>query len=604
MCKHSRRAPHNGEQDDLNIRPKQLRNREVPWEGSHRSKLMSRRTERPYKADGTDKLAQHSKVPCLVPEVNGPVAQQEFTFLLREVCVPGTPATEGAAVREDCRVGTEVSRGRSTGSHEPGNTPDGSHNPGRTKLVSNRSTPQNQSWAMTPDGRADEPGAARAKQRTVTDGLLEQILEPRNVLQAWKRVKANGGVPGMDGMTIHAFPDFAHQHWPRIRESLQAGTYRPAPVLRVFIPKPNGDLRPLGIPTVLDRVIQQAIAQVLTPLFDPHFSTHSYGFRLGKRAHQAVRTVEAAAQQGYAHAVDCDLKSFFDTVNHDRLLALLARRVKDGRVLNLIGRYLRAGVQKPEGHREATVEGVPQGGPLSPLLANIMLDPLDKELEKRGLRFARYADDFLILVKSARAAQRVMSSITRFVEGRLQLVVNPLKSQAAPLKRCTFLGFAFRRKQVVWSDKALQRFKERVREITSRRRGISMPSRIAELRRYLVGWMNYFGISHTYRVVLELDQWIRRRVRLCFWKTWKQPGTRRRHLLKLGIGPQEVHLASRSRRGYWWMSGNGIVQRAMDNTWLEEQGVPNLRQHWIELHYGRQHAPPMDIASVNLTGIA
>ena len=250
------------------------------------------------------------------------------------------------------------------------------------------------------------------------------------------------------------------------------------------------------------------------------------------------------------------------------------------------------------------MEGVPQGGPLSPLLANIMLDPLDKELEKRGLRFARYADDFLILVKSARAAQRVMSSITRFVEGRLQLVVNPLKSQAAPLKRCTFLGFAFRRKQVVWSDKALQRFKERVREITSRRRGISMPSRIAELRRYLVGWMNYFGISHTYRVVLELDQWIRRRVRLCFWKSWKQPGTRRRHLLKLGIGPQEVHLASRSRRGYWWMSGNGIVQRAMDNTWLEEQGVPNLRQQWIELHYGRQHAPPMDIASVNLTGIA
>ena len=567
-------------------------------------KLVSRRTERSYKADGTDKLAQHSQVRCSVPEVNDPVAQQEFTFLLREICVPSSATTPGASDREVCRAETEVSRGRSTGRHEPGNTPEGSHNPGRTKPVRNRSTPQNQSWATKPDGRADEPGAAAEKQGTVTEGLLEHILEPRNLLQAWKRVKANGGAPGRDGMTIRAFPDFARQQWPRILQSLQSGTYRPAPVLRVFIPKPNGDLRPLGIPTVLDRVIQQAIAQVLTPLFDPHFSTHSYGFRLGKRAHQAVRTVEAAAQQGYVHAVDCDLKSFFDTVNHDRLLALLARTVKDGRVLNLIGRYLRAGVQLPEGNREATVQGVPQGGPLSPLLANIMLDPLDKELEKRGLRFARYADDFLILMKSARAAQRVMSSIIRFVEGRLQLTVNRLKSQAAPLKRCTFLGFAFRRKQVVWSDKALLRFKERVREITSRRRGIDMPSRIRELRRYLVGWMNYFGISHTYRVVLELDQWIRRRVRLCFWKTWKRPGTRRRHLLSMGIGLNEVHLASRSRRGYWWMSGNGLVQRAMDNPWLEEQGVPNLRQQWIELHYGGQPAPPMDIASVNLTGTA
>jgi len=404
-------------------------------------------------------------------------------------------------------------------------------------------------------------------------------------------------------MTVRAFPAFARQHWERIRTSLNEGTYHPAAVLRVFIPKPNGDLRPLGIPTVLDRVIQQAIAQVLTPLFDPHFSTHSYGFRYGKRAHQAVRAVEAASRQGYAHAVDCDLKSFFDTVNHDRLMHWLAQRVTDRRVLRLIGRYLRAGVLMPEGHREATDKGVPQGGPLSPLLANIMLDPLDKELEKRGLRFARYADDFLVLVRSASAAQRVMRSLTRLVETRLGLVVNRQKSQAAPLARCTFLGFAFHRRHVVWSDKALGRFKERVWEITSRRRGVNMSRRLEELRRYAVGWLNYFVISHTYREVLELDQWIRRRVRLCYWKQWKRPGTRRRHLLSLGIGLEEVHLASRCRRGYWWMSGNGIVQRALDNTWLAEQGVPNLRQQWIELHYGTQN-PLADPASVNLTGIA
>jgi RNA-directed DNA polymerase len=457
--------------------------------------------------------------------------------------------------------------------------------------------------ATRPAGRAIDSREADGKHGGASDDLLERILSRENMLRAWKRVKANGGAPGMDGMTVAAFPAFARQHWDRIRTSLMAGTYHPAAVLRVFIPKPNGDLRPLGIPTVLDRVIQQAIAQVLTPLFDPHFSAHSYGFRYGKRAPQAVRSVEAAYREGYTQAVDCDLKSYFDTVNHSRLLRLLAQRVTDRRVLRLISRYLRAGVQMPEGHREATTQGVPQGGPLSPLLANIMLDPLDKELEKRGLRFARYADDFLILVKSARAAHRVMASIIRFVESRLTLVVNRQKSKAAPLNRCSFLGFTFHRKKLVWSDKALDRFKDRIREITSRRRGISMPSRIEELRRYAVGWLNYFGISHTYTQVLELDQWIRRRVRMCFWKQWQRPRTRRRHLLALGVRSDVVHLATRCRRGYWWISGHRIVQRAMHNFWLEQQGVPNLRQRWIDLHYGRLN-PNWDPASVNLTGIA
>jgi len=429
------------------------------------------------------------------------------------------------------------------------------------------------------------------------------MVAPANLAVAWKRVKANGGAAGVDGMTIVQFPAFARQHWESIRERLLAGTYRPAPVRRVYIPKPNGDLRPLGIPTVLDRVIQQAIAQVLTPLFDPHFSQHSYGFREGKRAHEAVRQVQAGAQAGYLYAVDCDLKSFFDTVKFDRLMQLLAVRITDRRVLRLIGVYLRAGVQLETGEMEATTQGVPQGGPLSPLLANIMLDPLDKELEKRRLRFARYADDFLILVKSLRAAQRVMQSITRYVEARLQLVVNRQKSKAAPLCQCPFLGFQIRRGRIEWTEKAQTRFKQRIGEITSRSRGVSTFCMLRELRRYAVGWLNYFGISQRYAVVPQLDQWLRRRVRLYFWKSWKCPRHRRRQLLRLGVARSEVAKATRSRRGYWFMAGSGLVQQALNNRWLAERGVPNLKQQWVELHYGRQNQK-FNPAAANLLGTA
>ena len=456
---------------------------------------------------------------------------------------------------------------------------------------------------MRPSGRVSAPRVTEPEHGTSSDDLLERILSRENLLRAWHRVKANRGAAGVDGMTIAQFPAFARQHWETIRSRLMAGTYHPSPVRRVFIPKPTGELRPLGIPTVLDRVIQQAIAQVLTPLFDPHFSTHSYGFRYGKRAHQAVRSVEAAAGAGYTYAVDGDLKSFFDTVKFDRLMRLLAQRVADKRVLRLIGAYLRAGVKLRDGTMEATTQGVPQGGPLSPLLANIMLDPLDKELERRGLRFARYADDFLILVRSLRAAQRVMPSITRFVEARLKLVVNRQKSQAAPLSGCIFLGFQIRRGRIVWSDKALKRFKERIQHITGRSRGVSMRRLLTELRRYVVGWLNYFGISQACRGIPELDQWLRRRVRLCYWKQWKRARTRRRHLIRLGIHPAEVYKASRCRRGYWWMAGTSIVQRALDNQWLTEQGVPSLRQRWIEMHYGKQNEQ-FNPQAVNLTGIA
>lgn len=417
--------------------------------------------------------------------------------------------------------------------------------------------------------------------------MMEQVLASENLRAAWRRVKANAGAPGIDGMTVEAFPAFCRKYWPRIRSALMVGTYRPAPVRRVFIPKPDGSQRPLGVPTVLDRVIQQALAQVLTPLFEGGFSTHSYGFRENRNAHQAVREVEACWQEGRRHAVDCDLKSFFDSVNHNRLMSQLREKIRDRKVLGLIRRYLQAGVVLPDGTCEATPQGVPQGGPLSPLLANVTLDPLDKELERRGHRFARYADDFLVMVKSARAAERVMKSLTRYVEGPLKLVVNRVKSQAAPLKQCTFLGFQIgARGRAVWTTKAHARFKRRVKEITRRNRGHRVQDVIDELHLYVTGWLHYFGISHTYSALLELEEWMRRRVRLYYWKQWKRPRTRRRHLLALGTSPEEVHMATRSRKGYWRMSANSIVQRALNNRWLHEQGVPDMRTLWIALHYG------------------
>ncbi len=416
---------------------------------------------------------------------------------------------------------------------------------------------------------------------------IEKILEPENLTQAWKRVRANKGAPGIDGMTVADFPAFAREHWPRIVSAIREGTYRPAPVRRVWIPKPDGSKRPLGIPTVLDRVIQQAVAQVLGPLFEADFSEHSHGYRPGRSAHEAVATMESGWKEGRRHAVECDLKSFFDTVNHDRLMNALKEKVHCRKTLGLIRRYLTAGVTLPDGTREATPQGVPQGGPLSPLLANIVLDPLDQELEARGHQFARYADDFIVMVKSAKAAVRVLESLTRFCEGRLQLIVNRAKSRVAPLKACEFLGYRLNnRAKLAWTGKARHRFKERVRQITSRNRGHRVRDVIDELNLYVRGWLNYYKFSSTYSEVKDLAEWVRRRVRLYYWKQWKQPRTRRRNLIALGINPGRVHLASRSRKGYWRMSQNSIVRVALNNRWLEEQGVPDMKAIWTVLHYG------------------
>jgi len=418
------------------------------------------------------------------------------------------------------------------------------------------------------------------------DDLLEQMLERSNLNRAWKRVRSNQGVPGIDKMTIKAFPAFARDHLPRILDQIREGRYAPASVRRVWIPKPNGDKRPLGIPTVLDRVIQQSIAQVLGPIFDVDFSQYSYGFRYGRRAGDAIQRVSEASQEGYRWGVDCDLKSYFDTVNHDLLLYRIGLKIRDKRVLRLIGKYLRAGIKHEDGTRDKTRRGVPQGGPLSPLLANIMLDPLDRKIEELGLPFVRYADDFLILAKTKAEAAHALVEVKAFVEGKLKLLVNEEKSRVAPLKECDFLGFNILGKRIRRSEKSAQRFKYRIRKITSRSRGVSMADRIVELRGYSVGWFHYFKFGLQYHEVLQWDSWIRRRIRLCYWKDWKRPGKRRRMLIKLGVEPHRVKLASRSRKGYWRMCSNPLVQYALSDCWLKEQGIASLTELWIVFKYG------------------
>jgi len=418
--------------------------------------------------------------------------------------------------------------------------------------------------------------------------LLEAILDRGNLMEAWKRVRANKGAPGMDGMSVEEFPAFARAQMPRVMEWIRQGRYKPAPVKRVWRPKPDGTQRPLGVPTVLDRVIQQAIAQVLGPLFEVDFSESSFGFRPGRQAKAAVERISEAAGQGYMWGVDCDLKSYFDTVNHDLLMHRLSRKLGDKMVLRLIGKYLRAGVRHEDGSTEKTVCGVPQGGPLSPLLANIMLDPLDKRIEAMGLPFARYADDFLIVAKTKAEALMAMAAVKDYVEGRLKLIVNEDKSKVAPLGECDFLGFNVRGRRIRRTDKAAKRFKFRIQEITSRSRGVSMRKRIGELQRYCRGWFHYFKIGLSYAEVRQWDQWIRRRIRLCYWKDWKVPRKRRRMLIRLGVDPKEVKKASRSRKGYWRMSNNSLVRLALNNAYLQEQGLPSMRDLWVVFKYGDQ----------------
>jgi RNA-directed DNA polymerase len=414
------------------------------------------------------------------------------------------------------------------------------------------------------------------------DHLMEQVVERNNLLQALHRVERNKGAAGVDGMAVKSLRSYLLNNWPLVREELLNGTYRPLPVRRVEIPKPDGGIRLLGIPTVLDRLIQQALLQVLTPIFDPTFSPLSFGFRPGRSARDAVKTAQLFIRQGFRFVVDMDLEKFFDRVNHDILMAKLAKRISDKRVLRLIRRYLQAGILI-NGCKIASEEGTPQGGPLSPLLANIMLDDLDKELKKRGHRFVRYADDCNIYVKTKRSGERVLESVKDFVEKRLKLKVNEEKSAVdRPWKR-KFLGFSFTHHHVSrlrLAPKTVKRFKDKIRELTSRRHSQSMQERIQKLNVYLKGWCGYFRIAETPSLFKVFDEWIRRRLRMCLLKQWKKPKTRTKNLVALGLPREWAGLIGCSRKGYWRLSNTPQMNKALGLAYWRSQGLVSLSERY------------------------
>ena len=411
-----------------------------------------------------------------------------------------------------------------------------------------------------------------------TERLMEEICEPENLREALQRVRSNKGSPGIDGMTVEKLPEYLKQHWPAIREHLLSGTYEPKPVKRVEIPKPDGGMRKLGIPTVLDRFVQQAVQQVLQRRWDPTFSAHSYGFRPGQSAQQAVAQAQQYIAEGHGWCVDFDLEKFFDRVNHDKLMGQIAKRVEDKRLLRLIRGFLNAGAME-NGLVSPSVEGTPQGGPLSPLLSNLVLDELDRELEARGHRFVRYADDCNIYVRSERAGQRVMESVQRFITTRLKLKVNEAKSAVAKPQERKFLGFSFTggkapRRKI--APKAIDRFKERIREITQGAKGRSMEQVIEELARYIRGWRSYFGFCETPSVLQQLDSWVRRRVRCAFWRQWTTVRTRIAALVRLGVSRADAADAAGTHCGPWRASATTAVHRALSNAHLGSLGLPSL----------------------------
>jgi len=417
--------------------------------------------------------------------------------------------------------------------------------------------------------------------------MLNQILARPNMIQALKRVEANKGSQGVDMMPVQTLRQHILENWDSIKAQILAGTYEPQPVLRVEIPKPDGGVRLLGIPTVTDRLIQQAISQILSKEYDQTFSDNSYGFRPKRSAHDAIRKAKGYMKEGYRWVVDMDLEKFFDKVNHDRLMATLAKRIHDKSLLKLIRKFLQSGVMI-NGVVSSTGEGTPQGGPLSPLLSNIVLDELDKELEKRGHKFVRYADDCNIYVKSKRAGERTIASVQRFVEGTLRLKVNESKSAVDRPWNRKFLGFSFshhKEPKVRVAKTSLQRMKKKIREITSRKMPFPMEYRIKKLNQYLIGWCGYFALADTPSIFNKLDSWIKRRLRMCLWKNWKKPRTRVRNLIRLKVPYGKAYEWGNTRKGYWRISKSPILHRTLGNSYWESQGLKSLQVRYETLRY-------------------
>ena len=419
--------------------------------------------------------------------------------------------------------------------------------------------------------------------------LLEQILSPSNLNKAYLQVKRNKGAAGIDGMDCDRMLDYLKKHGEQLTESIRQRTYRPNPVRRVEIPKDNGKKRQLGIPTVVDRVIQQAIAQVLTPIYERQFSEGSYGFRPHRGGKMALVKATEIISQGYHYAVDIDLERFFDTVNHAKLIVILQRTIKDDAVISLIHKYLNSGVMI-SGKYEETREGTPQGGPLSPLLANILLNELDKELERRGHPFVRYADDGLVFCKSRRAAERVKESITKFIESTLKLRVNREKTESAYVGKLKFLGYGFYIRKgkcrLRLHQKSEAQMRRRLKAITSRSNGMGYTKRKTALKEYLRGWTEYYNLADMGSKVKEIDQWLRRRIRMCIWKAWKRIRTRIRNLIKCGIPKQKAYEWGNTSQGYWRIADSWITHRAMPDEALHRQGYV-----WLGCYYKASALP-------------
>ena len=417
--------------------------------------------------------------------------------------------------------------------------------------------------------------------------LLENILSRNNLTQAYNQVVGNKGSAGVDGMTVDQLGDYLRENWEILRLKIEQGKYQPTAVRRVSIPKPNGGERHLGIPTVFDRMLQHSISQELDKLYDETFSAYSYGFRKGRSAHQALNQSLDYIQSGYEYLVSIDLEKFFDRVNHDKLMSKLSKGISDKEVLRLIRRYLQSGIMA-EGVKQSNEEGTPQGGNLSPILSNIVLDELDKELESRGHRFVRYADDISIFVKTPRAGLRVLESVSKWISKELKLQVNAEKSGVKHCMKGGLLGYGFYKSKTGYGFRILsssyKRFQVKLKRLTKRSWSVSLDYRLEQLRQTMQGWLNYYGLAACKTRITRLDEWLRRRLRMCIWKTWKRVRTRMRSLIQLGIPKDRAYWWACTRKGYWPISGSPILQTAITNRRLEQRGYSSLLSYYLYRH--------------------